>query len=168
VCLDGKDGAAGQCNLCQQKGQEPDTRPIFQFPDEEFDGSGSGAIACCWENDTVDGTGKCVGLNPPCDQISAATYDGGDNILYLRNITDLSFMDDMYMLDCGGDGCCYEVPDTVDLAMADDPNTDCDYYLQTVDATTDCGAKGFRVKVVGGLEADLGSASGLDFDLYQE
>jgi len=170
-CPNGKEGEPGQCTLCQQEGQPEDTILKFEIPDEMFDGSGAGRIACCWEGDTVDGTGKCVGGNPPCDQISAATYDGGENILYLRNIEGLPVMGslDMYGLSCDQLGCCSEVSEAGNLARVGDINIDCDLFLEVVEVdstSADCGGRGYRVKVVGGLDANLASTAGLNFDIF--
>jgi len=162
-CSNGHDGDEGHCTLCRQT--DEDRQLSFQFPDD--DDRGSGRLACCLADETVDGIGRCVGNNF-CDQFSSVTFSGDDNLLYLRNIRyDLG--EETFQLSCNDDGCCtvmegeMELEDYVDMVIGD-----CRLYLEQVDGDSDsCDEEdAVLLRVVAGVEADGGSSSGLDFDLY--
>jgi len=166
-CSNGQDGDEGHCILCRPT--EEDRQLSFQIPDDDDTGKGKGRLACCLEDETVDGIGKCVG-NSICDQISSLTYSGDDNLLYLRNI-EYDLGEDIFQLFCDvEDGCCSVTQGEMDLAdFIDMVIEECSLYLEEVDGGSGSGGCEddlVRVRLVAGVEADGGSSSGLDFDLY--
>jgi len=176
-CPHGQDGDAGHCMLC--KDTEDARQLSFEIPDLDTNGdstgTGRGRLACCLKGDDVNGLGKCVSTT--CDMISSATYSGDSNILYLRDVM-LDFSSgpddtDPYMLDCDLDGCCTALDSTFPNPLTDF-NIACDMYLgiesgsgvQDGSGNDLCESDQYLIRVVAGIEADGGSSSGLDFDIY--